>query len=178
MATEKLKIGSVAPDFNLPGVDGNLHSLSEASEKKGFAVIFSCNHCPYVKAYEDRMIVVQEKFKKDIQFFVINSNDLYYSDEDSFDHMVERAKEKNFNFPYLRDESQETAKAYDATHTPEIFLFNEKRELVFHGKLDDNWKEPENVKEKYLENAIEELLAGAEISTPETFTIGCTIKWK
>ena len=178
MATEKLQIGSIAPDFNLPGVDGNSHSLAEVGGKKGFAVIFSCNHCPYVKAYEDRMIMLQEKFMDEIQFFVINANDLYYSEDDSFEKMVERSKEKNFNFPYLRDESQEIAKAYDATHTPEIFLFNMKKELVFHGKIDDNWKEPENVKEKYLENAIEELLSGKEISTPETFTIGCTIKWK
>jgi hypothetical protein len=92
--------------------------------------------------------------------------------------MIERAKLKGFNFPYLHDKTQETAKGYGATHTPEIFLLDKERKLVFHGKIDDNWQEPQSVKNKYLRNAIDELLAGKPISVPETFTIGCTIKWK
>jgi len=89
-----------------------------------------------------------------------------------------RAKLKNYNFPYLRDEDQSSARAFDATHTPEIFLFDSESRLAYHGKIDDNWKEHEKVKSKYLENAIEELLEGKVISVPETFSIGCTIKWK
>ena len=92
--------------------------------------------------------------------------------------MVERAKSKNFNFPYLRDEDQEIAEAYGATHTPETFLFNNERKLAYHGKIDDNWREPGKVVSKYLRSAIDELLEGKEISVPETFSIGCTIKWK
>jgi peroxiredoxin len=92
--------------------------------------------------------------------------------------MKKRAEQKNFNFPYLRDETQEVAKAFDASHTPEIFLFDKSRKLAFHGKIDDNWQEPEKAKSKYLREALDELLEGKEISVPETFTIGCTIKWK
>lgn len=176
MATEKLQLGSRVENFSIPGVDGVFYSLNQFQDKKGIVVIFSCNHCPYVKAYEQRMIDLQSRYKDAVQFLVINSNDLYYSEEDSFDQMVIRAKEKGFNFPYLRDETQQVATSFGATHTPEVFLLNNNYELVFHGKIDDNWKEPENVKERYLENAILELIEGKKISTPETFTIGCTIK--
>ncbi|GBD91050.1 hypothetical protein BMS3Abin04_01774 [bacterium BMS3Abin04] len=89
-----------------------------------------------------------------------------------------RAEKKQFNFPYLRDNNQSVARLYGATHTPEIFLFNKDRKLVFHGKIDDNWKEPEKVKSKYLKNALDDLLSNKVIAVPETFTIGCTIKWQ
>ena len=98
--------------------------------------------------------------------------------DDSFENMKKRSSEKNFNFPYLRDDDQSVARAYDATHTPEIFLFDKQRKLAFHGKIDDNWQEPNKVQNHYLKNALDELLEGKEISVPETFTIGCTIKWK
>ena len=113
-----------------------------------------------------------------MQVVAINSNDDKSYPEDSFEEMKKRSDEKNFNFVYLRDETQEVAKAYDATHTPEIFLFDEERKLIFHGKIDDNWQDEKNAQTKYLRNAIDEYLAGEEISVPETFTIGCTIKWK
>ncbi|MCX7797681.1 MAG: thioredoxin family protein [Melioribacter sp.] len=178
MATETLKIGSKAPDFNLPGVDGKTYSLNSFNDKEALIVIFSCNHCPYVRAYEDRIIQIQNDYKDRLQIVAINSNDTTDYPEDSFEEMIKRAKEKNFPFPYLRDETQQVAKAYGATHTPEIFLFDKERKLVFHGKIDDNWQDPSKVKTPYLRNAIEELLAGKQISVPETFTIGCTIKWK
>ncbi|MEJ5351982.1 MAG: thioredoxin family protein [Melioribacteraceae bacterium] len=178
MATDTLKIGSPAPNFNLPAVDGNSYSLDSFKDKEALIVIFSCNHCPYVRAYEDRIIQIQNDYKDKLQIVAINSNDTTNYPEDSFEEMIKRAKEKNFNFPYLRDESQEVAKAYGATHTPEIFLFDKERKLAFHGKIDDNWQEPSKVKTPYLRNAIEELLANKPISVPETFTIGCTIKWK
>ena len=179
MSTETLKLGSKLPDFNLPSTDGKNYSVDSFADKKALIVIFSCNHCPYVIAYEERMKQIQEDYSlKGVAIVAINSNDDKEYPDDSFENMKKRADEKNFNFPYLRDESQEIAKAFDATHTPEIFLFDEKRELAFHGKIDDNWQEPEKAKSKYLREALDELLEGTEISVPETFTIGCTIKWK
>ncbi|MGK9368595.1 thioredoxin family protein [Melioribacter sp. Ez-97] len=178
MATETLKLGSEAPDFSLEGVDGKTYSLENFKDKDALIVIFSCNHCPYVKAYEDRIIKIQEDYAPRVQVVAINSNDDVNYPEDSFEEMKKRAAEKKFNFPYLRDETQEVAKAYGATHTPEIFLFDKSRQLRFHGKIDDNWQDPSAVKQNYLRDALDELLAGKEISVPETFTIGCTIKWK
>ena len=179
MATNTLKIGSPAPDFNLMGIDGKKYSLASFKDKKSLIVIFSCNHCPYVQAYEDRMKQIQKDYQsKGVEVIAINSNEDKGYPEDSFENMKKRATELNFNFLYLRDEDQSVARAYDATHTPEIFLFNGNRKLAFHGKIDDNWQEPNKVQNNYLRNALDELLAGKEISVPETFTIGCTIKWK
>lgn len=178
MATEKLIIGSKAPDFNLIGIDDISYALDSFKDKKLLCVIFSCNHCPYVKAYEGRMIDIQKEFQSDLYIVAINSNDEVNYPEDSFDNMKKRAKQIGFNFAYLRDADQKIASAYGATHTPEIFLFDENRTLQFHGKIDDNWEYPNKVKEPYLKNAIIELLDGKEVSTKETFTIGCTIKWK
>ncbi len=178
MATDTLKIGTEAPAFNLLGVDGNYYSFDSFKDKEAVIVVFSCNHCPYVIANEDRMIKIQEDYKDKVQLAAINANDAVNYPEDSYKNMKIRSEEKGFNFPYLRDEDQSIAKAFDATHTPEIFLFDKDRKLAFHGKIDDNWQEPENVKSHYLRDALDELLAGKEISVPETFTIGCTIKWK
>ena len=179
MATNTLKIGSTAPDFNLPGIDGKKYSLSSFTDKKALIVIFSCNHCPYVQAYEDRIKQFQQDYgNKGVTVIAINSNEDKGYPEDSFENMKKRAAEQKFNFLYLRDEDQSVARAYDATHTPEIFLFDGERKLAFHGKIDDNWQEPDRVQNHYLKNALDELLAEKEISVPETFTIGCTIKWK
>jgi peroxiredoxin len=178
MATEKLVIGSKAPDFYLIGVDDKYYSIDSFKDKKIICVVFSCNHCPYVKAYEGRIIDIQNEFENNLYIAAINSNDEANYPEDSFNNMKKRAKEKNFNFAYLRDADQKVATAYGATHTPEIFLFDENRTLQFHGKIDDNWEYPNRVKEPYLKNAIKELLEEKEVTTKETFTIGCTIKWK
>jgi len=179
MATNNLKIGSKAPDFILTAVDGNKYSLNSFLDKEAVIVIFSCNHCPYVQAYEERIKNIQEAYgKKGVAVVAINSNEDINFPDDSFENMKKRAAERKFNFPYLRDEDQSVARAYDATHTPEIFLFDKNRKLAFHGKIDDNWQYPEKVQNHYLKNALDELLAGKEISVPETFTIGCTIKWK
>jgi len=179
MATNTLKIGSPAPDFNLPGIDGKKYSLSSFKDKNAIIVIFSCNHCPYVQANEDRIKQIQKDYTDNgVEVIAINSNDDKGYPEDSFENMKKRTAEKKFNFLYLRDDDQSVAHAYDATHTPEIFLFDNERKLAFHGKIDDNWQEPDKVQNPYLRNALDELLAGKEISVPETFTIGCTIKWK
>lgn len=179
MLDNKLKIDSAAPDFLLRGVDNKNYSLSYFQDKKILIIIFSCNHCPYVQAYEDRIISLQKEFEKNgVQIVAINSNDDTKYPDDSFDEMKKRAENKKFNFPYLRDKTQDVAKAYSATHTPQIFLFDENRKLKYQGKIDDNWQEPDRVKSKYLRDAIEDVLAGKEVSVPETFSIGCTIKWK
>ena len=178
MATDTLKIGSLAPDFNLPATNVKKYSFNTFADQKALVIIFSCNHCPYVQAYEDRIIEIQKDYSKNVQVVAISSNEDENYPEDSFENMKARAEIKKFNFPYLHDETQNVAKAYGATHTPEIFLFDKERKLVFHGKIDDNWQEPKAVRSKYLRNAIDELLSGKQISVPETFTIGCTIKWR
>jgi peroxiredoxin len=179
MLDNKLKIDSRAPGFSLPATDGKFYSLNSFTDKKILIVIFSCNHCPYVQAYEDRIITLQSEFERNgAQIVAINSNDDEKYPDDSFEEMKKRVTDKKFNFPYLRDETQNVAKAYGATHTPQIFLFDENRKLKYEGKIDDNWQEPDKVKSKYLRDAIEEVLASKEVSVPETFSIGCTIKWK
>lgn len=180
MLKNKLKIGDKLPYFNLKCVDGKYYSSDELSEKsQALIVIFSCNHCPYVKAYEDRIISIQNDYlKRNVKIVAINSNDDVNYPEDSFDEMIKRSKEKNFNFLYLRDESQEIAKEFGATHTPEVFLFNKEKELIYHGKIDDNWQNPQDVKTHYLRTALDEYLSGKEVQFPETYSIGCTIKWK
>lgn len=179
MATNNLKIGSNAPNFDLIATDGKKYSLHSFDDKQALIVIFSCNHCPYVQAYEGRIKELPKVYsEKGVAIVAINSNEDVNYPDDSFENMKKRASEQNFNFPYLRDEDQSVARAYDASHTPEIFLFDKERKLAFHGKIDDNWQEPEKVQNHYLKNALNELLAGKEISVPETFTIGCTIKWK
>ena len=178
MATNTLKIGSSAPRFTLQNVDEKKVSLECFKDKDAIIVVFGCNHCPYVIANEERLIEIQKDYSEQVQVVEINSNDSGKYPEDSFENMKIRAGERGFNFPYLWDEDQSVAKAYGATHTPEIFLFDKNRQLAFHGKIDDNWQDPAAVKTKYLRNAIDEILLGKEISVPETFTIGCTIKWK
>lgn len=179
MATDKLKIGSIMPDFKLPAADGKKYSSKDWGDNEALIVIFSCNHCPYVQAYEERIKQIDKKYgEKNVKLFAINSNDPSKYEDDSFEGMVKRAHERNFKFPYLRDEDQTIARSYGATHTPEVFLFDKERKLIYHGKIDDNWKEPEKVQNRYLENAIDEFLSGEEISVPETYSIGCTIKWK
>ena len=179
MQENKLKMDSLIPGFSLKGVDDKTYSLKDFSDKKILIVIFSCNHCPYVQAYEDRIMGLQNEFEKDdMQIVAINSNDDVKYPDDSFAEMKKRAATRGFNFPYLRDETQDVAKGFGATHTPQIFLFDEHRKLKYEGKIDDNWQEPDKVKSAYLREAILEVLGDKEVSVPETFSIGCTIKWK
>lgn len=179
MAAKTLKIGSTMPGFNLPATDGNDYSSDSFNDKQALIIIFSCNHCPYVQAYENRIISIQNDYKtKGLQIVAINSNDSAQYADDSFEEMKKRATLKKFNFVYLRDEDQTVAKDFNASHTPEVFLFGADRKLVYRGKIDDNWQEEQKAKTKYLRNALDELFAGKEISVPETYSIGCTIKWK
>ncbi len=174
----KLKFGDKAPDFSLPGVDGKNWSLGSFKDKKILVVVFSCNHCPYVRAYEDRIIQTQRDFaEKSVQLVLICSNDSKNYPDDSLENMKIRAREKRYPFPYLQDETQKTAKSYDAACTPEIYLFDAERRLRFHGRVDDNYEEPKKAKKHYLRDALEDLLAGREVGTPESHPIGCSIKW-
>ncbi len=178
MENNRLGIGAIAPDFDLPSVDGKNVSLKSFLDKSIVVVIFSCNHCPYVQAYEDRMIALQNEFQdKGVAFVAINANETVHYPEDTFEKMIVRAREKKFNFPYLRDETQRVAEAFGAHYTPEIFLLDAKRRLQYTGKIDDNWQQPHEVKVRYLKDAILATLNGIPIASPETHAVGCTIKW-
>jgi peroxiredoxin len=173
-----LKIGDKAIDFSLIGIDDKTHSLSEYSNKI-VAVVFSCNHCPYVRAWEDRMIKIQADYAtKGAQLVAINANDASKYPDDSFQNMKVRVHEKKFNFPYLRDEDQKVASAYGAQRTPEVFLFDIKRTLQYHGAIDDNYDDPNAVKVQYLRDALNAILNGTKAPIPETAPVGCTVKWK
>ena len=174
-----LRIGSEGVDFDLRGVDGERYSLSSFADKKAVVVIISCNHCPTVVAYEDRMIAIQKDYEdRGVALVAINPNDEVNYPSDSLENMVIRAKGKGFNFPYLRDESQDVAGAYGATRTPEVFVLDSDRRVVYHGRIDDNEHAPSLVQSHDLRKALDELLVGKPISTPETTPVGCTVKWR
>ena len=176
--TTMLKLGDTAPAFSLPGVDGKTYRLEDFSSAKALCVIFMCNHCPYVKATIDRIIAIQRDYAGNGAVIVgINSNETVNHPEDSFDYMVQWAKEKSFNFPYLRDDSQDIARAYGAERTPHIFLFDAKRKLRYTGAVDDNTQDATKAKRHYLREAIDALLAGQAVKDAETHAIGCTVKW-
>ena len=168
-----------APDFSLPGVDGKTYDLASFKDAKALVEVFSCNHSPYVQTYEGRMVVLQKDYgARGVRLVAVNSNDAVNYPEDSFEQMKSRAQAKGFNFPYLRDESQQVAKAYGATHTPHLFLFDQNRDLRYTGKVDDNWQDSKAVKKRFLREALDAVLSGKPVAEPETFAIGCTIKWK
>ena len=174
----KLKAGDIAPNFELLGIDDKKHSLNDYDNFKGILVIFMCNHCPYVKAKVDALNELYEKFGKEIAIIGINSNDSTNYPEDSFDAMKQTAEEKGFGFDYLVDETQEVAKKYGAMCTPDPFLFNSQKQLVFHGKIDNAMKPDDAVTEKTMINNIQKLLSGEKIEKDFNQSIGCSIKWK
>lgn len=177
--SKTIPFGEKAPDFSLKNIDDKTYTLNDFANIRFLVIIFMCNHCPYVQATWDRMIELQKKFgPKGVQLIGINSNDETAYPDDSFAMMKEFARKKNHNFPYLRDETQEVAKAYDAVCTPDIFVYNEKRELVYHGRIDDNWKEPENVTRYDLAEALDALVNGRQVSSEQSPSMGCSIKWK
>ena len=175
----KLKIGSKAPDFSLPGVDGKAYSLNEFRGKRILVVVFMCNHCPYVQAYIERIKAVQSDFGvKSVQVVGINANDEVNYPGDSFDKMIEMNKTRKLNFPYLRDEDQTVATAYGAQCTPECFVFDADRKLRYHGRIDDNYKDENAVKTYDLRNAINALIHNQKVAIELTPAIGCSIKWR
>ncbi len=173
------EINSDIIDFRLKGIDDKVYSLNDFKGERIFVMIFMCNHCPYVKAVMDRLISVQKKYSEmNVSLIGINPNDAKTYPEDSFENMKLFAKEHSMNFPYLFDETQETARKYEAVCTPDIYVYDVKRKLKYRGRLDDNWKDESQVKSKDLESAIETLLAGKEISFEQVPSMGCSIKWK
>ena len=173
-----LKSGDRAPDFNLLGIDDKKHSLSEFKEYPTLLVIFMCNHCPYVQAKVTAMNEIYEKFRDKVAMIGINSNDPENYPDDSFENMKKFAKEKGVKFTYLVDETQKVAKKYGAVCTPDPFLFNRERRLVFHGRIDNGMKPEDKATEKTMILNIEGLLAGKKIEKDFDPSMGCSIKWK
>lgn len=173
-------IGDIATDFKLKNVDDKMVSLKDYKDAKGFIVIFTCNHCPYAVAYEDRIVALDKKYKaKGYPVIAINPNDPRKQKEDSFDLMKVRAKEKGFTFPYLFDDGQKIYPQYGATKTPHVYILQktDKGNVVkYIGAIDDNYGDESAVKEKYVENAVDALLQNKEVKVTTTKAIGCTIK--
>ncbi len=183
LKAQPLAIGSVAPDFSLKNIDDTTVSLSDYASEKGVMVIFSCNPCPYVQAYEDRMIALHNEFaSQGVPVVLINSNDPVQQPADSFEEMKKRAAEKNYPFPYLVDEEQKVYPAYGATRTPEIFLLENKGDgkfvVVYTGTVDDNYQDAAAVTVPYAANAVRALLSGNKPDPATTVAIGCGIKAK
>jgi len=173
-----LPLGSAAPDFSLPAVDGKTYSLASFKDKPILVVAFWCNHCPYVQAWEDRTISVQRDYAGEgVQFVAINANDEASYPEDDFANMVERSKRKGYNFPYLRDESQKVAESYGAVCTPDFFVFDAARKLRYRGKLDDS-KDPKSVHKHVMREVLDALASRKEPPTTFVPPMGCSIKWK
>jgi peroxiredoxin len=179
IAPAALKPGDTAADFKLKNVDGKMVSLADFKNAKGFIVVFTCNHCPYAKMYEDRLIALNDKYSKmGYPVIAINPNDPTAEPEDSYDEMKKRAKSKGFKFPYLFDEGQKIYPQYGATRTPHVFLLNSQRVVKYIGAIDDNPNDASAVKVKYLEDAIASLQAGKDIIPNVTKALGCSIKVK
>lgn len=177
--SESIPFGEKAPDFSLPGIDGKTYTLDSFNNKKIIVIVFMCNHCPYVQASWDRLIALQNEFgPHGVQLIGINANDDTQYPDDSFENMKIWAAKKGQNFPYLRDASQDVAKAYGATCTPDIFVYDEKRELAYHGRIDDNWQNPSEVTKRELALALTALLQGEKSSQDQKPSMGCSIKWK
>ncbi len=177
LAGDELKIGARGPAFNLKGTDGQTHSLESLAGEKGTAVIFTCNECPFSKAYEDRLIVLAKTYReKGVAFVAINANDPKVVPGDGFEFMVKRAEAKGFPYPYLVDETQEIATAYGARVTPHVFLLDGQGTLVYRGRVDDS-REEAKVKNSDFKAALDALVDGKPVPVAETKAFGCGVKW-
>ena len=174
------KIGDTATDFKLKNVDNKIVSLSDYKGAKGYIVIFTCNHCPYAKAYESRIIALNHKYaSKGYPVIAINPNDPKVEPQDSFEGMKQRAKEKGFTFPYLFDQGQTIYPQYGATKTPHVFVLqkeNGKNIVRYIGAIDDNYSDAKDVSHKYVEDAVDALLSNKPVQVTSTVAIGCSIK--
>jgi len=179
---QKYSVGDTVKDFNLKNIDGNNVSLASHAGAKGAIVVFTCNHCPFSVRYEDRIIGLNKKYSdKGFPVIAINPNDPVKVPEDNFEGMQARAKEKEFTFPYLVDDTQETAKAFGADRTPHVFVVTRSGntfKLAYVGAIDDNANDLKSVKEKYAEDALDNLIAGKAVAKSSTKSVGCSIKWK
>ena len=179
LESNKIDLNSPIIDFSLKGIDDKNHAPGEFDDKDILIIIFICNHCPYVKAVMERFVAFQEKNKdKGVQLVGINPNDIVTYPEDSFDNMKLFAEKYEMNFPYLIDETQETAKKYDAVCTPDIYVYDKERKLRYRGRLDDNWQDESRVTTNDLEKAVELILSDREVDFKQIPSMGCSIKWK
>lgn len=170
------EVGDKATDFKLKNVDGKMVSLADFKEAKGFIVIFDCNTCPYSKAYNERIIDLNEKYAaKGFPVITINAND---GSGDSYEDMVRIANKKKYKFPYLYDETQAIAKTYGATNTPHVFVLNRDLKVSYIGAIDDNARNAASASKKYVEDAVDALLAGKSVPVTKTKAVGCGIKWR
>ncbi len=172
-----MQIGSAAPWFSLNAVDGQTYSL-DSFKKELLVVIFTCNHCPYAQAYEKRLFSLAKDFSEKADFAAINANDSVKYPDDSFERMKERAAEKGFPYPYLRDESQKAARAYGALVTPHIFVFDSERKLIYQGGIDNNWENSDAATKQYLYDALTTASEGKQMARKMAPVIGCSVKWR
>ena len=173
-----LALDEKAPSFELPGVDGRTHSLDEYADSDVLVLIQSCNHCPYVLAWQGRMAEIQRDYAdRGVRLVAFNSNDASRYPADSFDAMRGRAEQEGFNFDYLHDEDQSLARTLGSERTPEVFVFDRARRLVYHGAIDDN-RDETAVGTHYLRDALDAVLRGGEPPVAETTPVGCTVKWR
>lgn len=180
VANKGYGIGDAATDFKLKNVDGSMVSLSDYKDAKGFVIIFTCNTCPFAVASEERIVALDKTFKsKGYPVIAINPNNPEVQPDDTFELMQKKANDAGFSFPYLFDESQSVYAKYGATKTPHVYLLQKeegKHIVKYIGAIDDNVRNAEAVKDPFLANAINELLAGKEVSVKETKAIGCSVK--
>jgi peroxiredoxin len=177
--TPSLELGQACPDFTLPAVDGKTYSLKDFSNGKPLVIMFICAHCPYVLAIEDRLITLGHDLKNDgVHLVAICSNDSTDHPEDSFENLQKRSREKNYSFTYLHDESQSVAQKFGAVCTPDYFVYDGTLKLSYRGRLDDSWKDSQKVTQRELFNAVQELVAGKQVTQKQTPSMGCSIKWK
>ncbi|MBT1706364.1 thioredoxin family protein [Fulvivirgaceae bacterium PWU20] len=175
-------VGDTVSDFHLKNVDGKMISLADFESAKGIILIFDCNTCPYSRSYNQRIIDLNKKYAtKGFPVVAINSNDPLSSPGDSFEEMVRIAKEKKYDFPYLIDEGQQVAKSFGATNTPHVFVLKKEGDnfkVAYIGAIDNNVRDASQADKKYVEDAVEALIAGKSITTSKTKAVGCGIKWK
>jgi peroxiredoxin len=173
-----LALTETAPSFHLAGTDGAEHTLESYGDADVLVLIQSCNHCPYVQAWEGRMKAIQRDYAdRGVRLVAVNSNDPVRHPEDSFEEMGRRAMREGFNFDYLWDEDQSVARALGAERTPEVFAFDRDRRLVYHGAIDDS-RDEHSVSRHYLRDALDAVLEGREPPVAETPPSGCTVKWR
>jgi peroxiredoxin len=169
----------VMTDVQMMNVDGEVITIADVKGKKGTLVLFTCNACPWVKAWEERLVSLgNEAQKMDIGVIFINPNDPKKNSEDGYEEMQKRAKKYDMEFPYVVDSTSDVARAYSATRTPEAFLFDAEGQLVYHGTIDDNAKKPESVKHRYLGDAMNAMANGEDVEMAETKALGCSIKFR
>ncbi|MCE7065663.1 thioredoxin family protein [Dyadobacter sp. CY326] len=176
------QVGDAAASFRLKNTDGNMVSLNDFTNAKGVIVIFTSNHCPFAKAYEDRMIALNNKFaSQGYPVIAINPSDPGTHQDDTFEKMKERAAAKSYGYPYLVDESQQVAKAFGAGRTPQVYILQKsggKFTVRYIGMIDDNPQDPAGVSKLYADEAVSNLLGGKPVVTTTTKPVGCAIKWK